>query len=92
MCHSCVSRNPASFPRKRERREHGLLLFSGFLDSRFRGNDTLALARQGRGELLHSAKISLPDAGIPGPQCFAGPCNQASTPLSGIIKFTNRGV
>jgi len=31
--------------------------FSSFLDSRFRGNDTLSLARQGRGELLHSAKV-----------------------------------
>ena len=28
-----------------------------FLDSRLRGNDTLGLARPGRGELLHSAKM-----------------------------------
>ena len=27
------------------------------LDSRLRGNDTLSLARQGRGRLLHSAKM-----------------------------------
>jgi len=45
MCHSCASRNPAFFPRKREPREYGLLLFL-FLDSRLRGNDTLGLARQ----------------------------------------------
>jgi len=49
MCHSCVSRNPGCVvpatvfllgPRE---------LWDTFLDSRFRGNDTLALARQGRG-------------------------------------------
>jgi len=31
--------------------------FSYFLDCRFRGNDTLGLARRGRGEMLHSAKM-----------------------------------
>ena len=40
MCHSCVSRNPGLFPRKREPRKHGRF----FLDSRLRGNDTLQAA------------------------------------------------
>jgi len=51
MCHSCASRNPDN-------------MASYFLDSRFRGNDTLhpaslraGLFRSGRGELLHSAKM-----------------------------------
>ena len=30
---------------------------SSFLDSRLRGNDTLGLARQGNGRLLHSANL-----------------------------------
>jgi len=54
MCHSCVSRNP----------DHRA---SSFLDSRLRGNDTMVLALQGRGELVHSAKVfqdSLEDRGV----------------------------
>jgi len=35
--------------------------FYFFLDSHFRGNDTLGLAHQGRGELLDSAEV-LPGA------------------------------
>ena len=62
MGHSCVSRNPGCVTPAR-----GLLCGSGskaiwtspFLDSRLRGNDTLGLARQGRGELPHSAKLLL---------------------------------
>jgi len=45
MWHSRVDRNS------------GNKEFFSFLDSRFRGNDTLGLARQGRGELFHSDKM-----------------------------------
>jgi len=60
MCHSCVSSNPGLFPRKREPRSIDFF----FLDSRFRGNDTLGLDGRGRGEQtdltsrsLHVAKM-----------------------------------
>ena len=52
MCHSCGSRNPDCF----------VPVLGGlmgkpdlgyFLDSRLRGNDTLGLARQENGRLLH---------------------------------------
>jgi len=36
MCHSCVSRNPGLFPRKREPRQRWSFYI---LDSHFRGND-----------------------------------------------------
>jgi len=58
MCHSCGSRNPVY---SRESGNLGNMEFSYsysyFLDSRLRGNDTLGLARLGRGRLLHSAKM-----------------------------------
>ena len=52
MCHSCASRNPGIHTGKNP----GNMAFY-FLDSRLRGNDTLGLARRGRGHLLHSATM-----------------------------------
>ena len=61
MCHSCISSSPGYFVpatvRLCGKRAAGNMDFSYFLDSRLRGNDTLGLARQGRGKLLHSAKM-----------------------------------
>jgi len=57
MCPSCLNRNLGLFSPKGEPRKHEVFLLSGFLESRFRGNDTLGLARLGKGPLLPSAKM-----------------------------------
>mgnify|MGYP001051716794 CR=1 FL=1 len=61
MCHSSASRNPDLFPLRRASRE---MDFSYFLDSRLRGNDTLGLAHQGRGDLAHPANSYRKDSAI----------------------------
>ena len=54
MWHSCGSRNPGCFVYATVFLRGKWELGKYFLDSRFRGNDTLGLTRQGRGGLVHS--------------------------------------
>ena len=57
------------------------------LGDRFRGNDSLGLVRQERGELLHSAKVVLPGFGRPAkaqpPGCWPMLCYQNVWFISG---------
>jgi len=54
MCHAGVIGNPGLFPRKRESREHGLLLLFGFPLAR---QGHAGFSPPGRGQWLHSAKM-----------------------------------
>jgi len=63
MCHCCVSSSPGSLVPARvllwNTGYQGNMQSSYVLDSRLCGKDTLGLARQGKGRLLHSAKMLL---------------------------------